>query len=89
MLISSRRRILKAALATALGAAARGVPAFAQQLQTLRAPGVTPKPKGPLVFLDYDKEELDDSYTQELWAPNQAELDRPDHNQFNNLTAIG
>jgi hypothetical protein len=28
------------------------VPAFAQQLQTLRAPGVTPKPKGPLVFLD-------------------------------------
>jgi hypothetical protein len=37
---------------------------------------VTPKPKGPLVFLDYDKEELDDSYTQELWAPNQAELDK-------------
>ena len=37
---------------------------------------MTPKPKGPLVFLDYDKEELDDSYTQELWAPNQAELDK-------------
>jgi arylformamidase len=76
MLISSRRRILKAALATALGAAARGVPAFAQQVQTLRAPGVTPKPKGPLVFLDYDQEELDDSYTQESWAPNQLELDK-------------
>jgi arylformamidase len=72
----SRRRILNAALATALGAAARGVPAFAQQLQTLRAPGVTPKPKGPLVFLDYDQEELDDGYTQALWAPNQAELDK-------------
>jgi arylformamidase len=72
----SRRRILNAALATALGAAARGVPAFAQQLQTLRAPGVTPKPKGPLVFLDYDQEELDDAYTQALWAPNQAELDK-------------
>jgi arylformamidase len=72
----SRRRVLTAALATALGAAARGVPAFAQQLQTLRAPGVTPKPKGPFVFLDYDQEELDDSYTQPLWAPNQAELDK-------------
>jgi arylformamidase len=37
---------------------------------------VTPKPKGPLVFLDYDQDELDDSYTQPLWAPNQAELEK-------------
>jgi arylformamidase len=70
----SRRRVLSGALIAMLGAAARGFPAFAQQLQTHRAPGITPKPKGPLVFLDYDQEELDDAYTQELWAPNQAEL---------------
>ncbi len=35
-------------------------------MQTYRAPGVTPKPKGPVVFLDYDQEELDDWYTQPL-----------------------
>jgi arylformamidase len=35
---------------------------------------VTPKPKGPLVFLDYDKEEIDAAYDQAPWAPNQAEL---------------
>ena len=68
----SRRRLLSIATA----AASVGVPLSAQQLQTHRAPGVTPKPKGPLVFLDYDQEELDDAYTQELWAPNQAELDK-------------
>ena len=83
----SRRRILNAALATALGAAARGVTAFAQQLQTLRAPGVTPKLKGPLVFLDYDQEELDDSYSQELWAPNQTELDK--RNAQKSAQAVG
>ena len=30
--------------------------------------------KGPLVFLDYDKDEIDAAYTQSLWAPNQAEV---------------
>ena len=48
----------------------------AQRLQTRRAPGVAPKPKGPLVFLDYDQDELDDSYTQPLWSPNQEELSK-------------
>lgn len=72
----SRRRMLGGALVASLGAAAGRVPVFAQQLQTHRPPGVTPKPKGPLVFLDYDQEELDDAYTQALWAPNQAELDK-------------
>lgn len=56
--------------------AATGVPAFAQQLQTHVPPGVSPKPRGPAVFLDYDQEELDAAYTQSLWAPNQAELNR-------------
>ena len=49
-------------------------PAVAQQLQTHMPRGVPPKPKGPLVFLDYDKEELDASYDQTLWAPNQEEI---------------
>ena len=72
----SRRQVLNTALVTTLGTVMRCDPALAQQLQTHRAPGIPPKPKGPLVFLDYDQEELDDSYTQSLWAPNQTELDK-------------
>jgi arylformamidase len=71
----TRRTILSGALATGMSAL-MGAPAFGQQMQTHRAPGITPKPRGPLVFLDYDQEELDDSYTQPLWAPNQGELDK-------------
>ncbi len=37
-------------------------------------PGVAPKPKGPLVFLDYDQEELDAAYNQIPWAPNASEI---------------
>lgn len=48
--------------------------AIAQQLQSHMPRGLQPKPKGPLVFLDYDKEELDASYDQALWAPNQDEI---------------
>jgi arylformamidase len=70
----TRRRVLGGALLATLGTAIGGGRALAQQLQTHRAPGVVPKAKGPLVFLDYDQEELDDAYTQSLWAPNQAEL---------------
>src|SRR5215813_714046 len=70
----SRRRILGGAAMAAMAVATRDS-LHAQQLQTHRAPGITPKPKGPLVFLDYDQEELDDAYTQALWAPNQTELD--------------
>jgi arylformamidase len=68
----TRRAWLGAALATAASAA--GVPAFARQMQTHMPPGTTPKPRGPVVFLDYDQEELDAAYTQAAWAPNQAEL---------------
>jgi arylformamidase len=71
----TRRSLLGGAFA-AMVSAATGVPSFAQQMQTHLPPGVTPKPKGPTVFLDYDQEELDAAYTQALWAPNQAELDR-------------
>src|SRR5262245_18737536 len=69
-----RRRLLGGALAAAMAAAVAGRSTSAQPLQTHRPPGLPPKPKGPLVFLDYDQEELDDAYTQALWAPNQAEL---------------
>lgn len=64
----TRRALLGGALATAAAAVAR--PAVAQQMQTHMPPGVAPKPKGPLVFLDYDKEEIDAAYNQEPWAPN-------------------
>ena len=66
----TRRAVLRGALATAAAIASR--PALARQMQTHMPPGVAPKPKGPLVFLDYDKEELDAAYSQAPWAPNQG-----------------
>ena len=71
----TRRRVLTGTLA-AVTSTVTGVAAFAQQTQIYRPPGVAPKPKGPLVYLDYDQEELDDAYTQPLWAPNQGELEK-------------
>jgi arylformamidase len=49
---------------------------FAQAMQSHLPPGVAPKPKGPIVFLDYDQEELDAAYEQAPWAPNRPEIDR-------------
>lgn len=71
----TRRRLLCGAFAGTVSVAT-GIPSLAQQMQTHLPPGVSRKPKGPTVFLDYDQEELDAAYTQSLWAPNQAELDR-------------
>jgi arylformamidase len=68
----SRRTLLGGVAATMAVAALR--PALAQQMQTHMPPGTPPKPKGTLVFLDYDKDEIDAAYDQSLWAPNQAEV---------------
>src|SRR5262245_24528927 len=43
-------------------------------MQSHLPPGARLRAKGPLVFLDYDQEELNAAYDQTLWAPNQAEL---------------
>ena len=44
-------------------------------MQNYLPPGIAPKPKGPPVYLDYDKqEELDSDYDQSVWAFNQAEV---------------
>lgn len=69
----TRRAWLGAFLATVASAVA-DIPAFARQMQTHMPPGTAPKAKGPVVFLDYDQEELDAAYTQAAWARNQAEL---------------
>jgi hypothetical protein len=37
-------------------------------------PGVPAKAKGPLVFFDYDKEEIDFAYDQAPWAPNARDI---------------
>ena len=70
----TRRAVLGGALAA--GAAIATGPLQAQRLQTHMPPGVAPKAKGPLVFLDYDKEELDTAYNQIPWAPNRAEVSK-------------
>jgi arylformamidase len=49
---------------------------LAQAMQTHMPPGVAPKPRGPIVFLDYDQEELDAAYEQAPWAANRPEIDR-------------
>jgi arylformamidase len=68
----------RAALGGVLAAAAAAVtsPVLAQQMQTHMPRGVAPKPKGPLVFLDYDQEELDTAYDQAPWSPNQGAIGR-------------
>ena len=47
-----------------------------QMMQTFVPPHLTPKPKAPRVFMDYDKEELDWAYDQAVWAHNQAEVSK-------------
>ena len=73
---TSRRTVLGGALATSAILACRPLPLWAQQMQNYLPPGVAPKPKGPLVFRDYDKEELDYAYEQLHWAPNQEDVFR-------------
>ena len=68
----TRRSVLCGALVTAAVASTRTV--LAQQMQTYLPPRVAAKPKGPLVFLDYDKDEIDFAYDQAPWAPNAGEV---------------
>lgn len=68
----TRRALLGGAVASAVAATAAS--ASAQQLQNHLPPGMTPKAKGPHVFLDFDQTELDASYDQALWAPNQTAI---------------
>ena len=70
----TRRSLLRGALVTAAVAAAR--PVLAQQMQTHLPPGVPAKAKGPLVFLDYDKDEIDFAYDQAPWAPNAGDVSK-------------
>jgi len=70
----TRRAVLCGALVTVAVAAARAV--LAQQMQTHLPPRVVAKPKGPLVFLDYDKEEIDLAYDQAPWAINAGEISK-------------
>ena len=67
----SRRALLRGAVALGIAAAGRRV--HARQMQTHLPPGVAPKARGPLVFLDYDQQELDFAYDQEPWARGQAD----------------
>jgi arylformamidase len=61
----TRRRLLAGAAA---GAVAAGGAANAQQLP------LTPRQKGPLVWLDMDQKELDDAYDQLVYAPNRDQI---------------
>lgn len=68
----TRRALLRGAIVTVVAGASNT--ALAQQMQNHVPPGVTPKPKGPVVFLDYDKDEIDFAYDQAPWAPNAREV---------------
>ena len=70
----TRRSLLCGALVTAVAAASST--ALAQQMQNYLPPGKMAKPKGPLVFLDYDKDEIDFAYDQAPWAPNAPEVSK-------------
>jgi arylformamidase len=69
----TRRTVMGSALA--LGAAATAGMALAQQvMQNFLPPGMVPRPKGPRVFMDYDKDEIEWAYDQAPWAPNAGEI---------------
>lgn len=70
----TRRSLLSGALATA--ALAVSSAALGQQMQNYLPPQRTAKPKGPLVFLDYDQEEIDLAYDQAPWASNASEINK-------------
>jgi len=70
----TRRTLLCGALATATVAVSSNV--LAQEMQKYLPPRMQPKAKGPLVFLDYDKEEIDLAYDQAPWAPNAPEISK-------------
>ena len=70
----TRRSLLAGALATA--ALTVSSAALGQQMQTHLPPKSAAKPKGPIVFLDYDQEEIDLAYDQAPWAPNPAQISK-------------
>jgi arylformamidase len=70
----TRRSLLSGALATATLAFSSS--ALGQQMQTYLPPRSAAKPKGPIVFLDYDQEEIDLAYDQAPWAPNAPEISK-------------
>ena len=65
MSTEGRRKFLGASAAGAVIAAAGAALALAQQ---------PPRAKGPRVWLDLDKKELDDAYDQSVYAPNQPQV---------------
>ena len=70
----TRRAVLCGALTTAAVAVSSKV--LAQEMQKYVPPSMKPKAKGPPVFLDYDKEEIDLAYDQAPWAPNAREVSK-------------
>ena len=70
------RRKLFAGAAAGIAVAAGGK-ALAQTIMaqtTVVQPVVAPRVKGPIVWLDMDQQELDDAYTQSVYAPNMQQI---------------
>jgi arylformamidase len=65
---------LRRSLVAGVGLATVALLLLAQEMQKYLPKGMAPKPKGPRVFLDYDKEEIDLAYDQVPWAPNAEEI---------------
>src|SRR3954468_25092431 len=65
---------LRRSLIAGAGLATVALPLLAQEMQKYLPTGMAAKPKGPRVFLDYDKEEINLAYDQAPWAPNADEI---------------
>jgi arylformamidase len=70
---STSRLDRRSFLTAAAGAVVAAGTAVAQQSAPPASP---PRTKGPLVWLDMDQKELDDAYTQSVYAPNQQHVAR-------------
>jgi arylformamidase len=58
---------------TLFAGAAAGIAAAASR-RALAQPIAAPRVKGPIVWLDMDQQELDDAYTQSVYAPNMRQI---------------
>jgi arylformamidase len=73
-----RRRALQALIGAPLaaGAAAATTAASISLAQAQPAPAAPARPRGPVVYMGLDQDELDDAYDQRVWAPNREIVSR-------------
>src|SRR5262249_31681990 len=72
--ITRRKLFAGAAAGFAVGAAGTSFAQSGPEQVPVIQPAVGVRAKGPIVWLDMDQQELDDAYTQSVYAPNMRQI---------------